>query len=342
MLAALPLSPSCRGAALRFWCDRRPGGRPGGVPILAPALSPTLLSTGSQHAAHVKPLFLLGPPRSGTTFLQQVVGAHPEILVTDELRIVSWLVREAHRLREGHAEHGVPYPVNHGPEFADYLLNNANWIISAFYRSQAKRSGKPVIKYWGDKYPHYDEVLELIPKLFPGSRFVVIHRDLRDVVCSLRAGHEWTTARAVPYACLIFGRLIRKIEALVTGGVVPAEHFVHVDYLDFHNRVDQEAGRIFASLSLDYPSDTAERVRELRSIQSHSIRRSEQTPRKFNIEGSQSRWERELSPADLDTVLNGAAGIAQEIALANRLKPGEPFVYPPPTHIEPAPGAEPA
>lgn len=287
----------------------------------------------------MKPLFLLGVPRSGTTFLQQVLDAHPEIFVTDELRGVAWLVRETRRLREGFPVHGTPYPVNYGEEFADYLLNNANWIIPAFYRSQARRAGKPGIRYWGDKFPHYDEILHLLPRLFPQSHFVMIHRDLRDVVCSLNTGHQWTTDRSAPYACLIFNRYMRKIDTLLGEGTVPADRFIHVDYHDFHTRAGAEAERIFTALGLGYPAATAERVRELRNIQSHSIRRPGHTPKKFNIDRSQSRWERELSPADLDLVLTEVSKIEDAIAIGNRLKPGEPFVYPSPSRVEPEPEA---
>lgn len=301
-------------------------------------MSPNLPAGGGT--VHVKPLFLLGVPRSGTTFLQQVLDAHPEIFVTDELRGIAWLVREARRLREGFPVHGTPYPVNYGEEFADFLLHNANWIIPAFYRSQARRTGKPGIRYWGDKFPHYDEILHLLPRLFPQARFVMIHRDLRDVVCSLNAGHQWTADRSAPYACLIFSRYMRKIDTLVSDRTVPADHFIHVDYQHFHAHAGEEAGRIFTTLGLDYPPATADRVGELRNIQSHSIRRPGHTPQRFNIDRSQSRWARELTAADLDLVLAEIAKIPDAVAIGNRLKPGEPFLYPPPGRTGPAaPGA---
>jgi hypothetical protein len=296
-----------------------------------PALSLNLPATAGRTTADVKPLFLLGVPRSGTTFLQQVLDAHPQIFITDELRAVAWLVRETHRLREGFPVHGTPYPVNYGPQFADYLLNNANWIISAFYLRQAKRAGKPAIRYWGDKFPHYDEVLHLMPRLFPRSCFVVIHRDLRDIVCSLNTGHQWTVDRSAPYACMIFDRYMRKIDTLVREGTVPADHFVHVDYFDFHANAEAEAGRIFAALGLDYPPATAERVRELRTIQSHSIRRPGGKAQKFNIGRSQARWTRDLTPADLDLLLGEIAKIQGAVDIGNRLKPGQPYLYPPPS-----------
>jgi hypothetical protein len=61
----------------------------------------------------------------------------------------------------------------------------------------------PDARYWGDKNPHYADPfnrgsLELVAELFPGSRFVHIIRDGRDVVSSLsqkrwREGKPWAT-----------------------------------------------------------------------------------------------------------------------------------------------------
>lgn len=299
-------------------------------------MSPIPTVAGGPPVLDVKPLFVLGVPRSGTTFLQQVIDAHPQIFVTDELRAISWLVREAGRLREGFPVHGNPYPVNYGGQFADYLLNNAAWILSTFYVRQANRAGKPAIRYWGDKYPHYDEVLHLMPRLFPRAHYVVIHRDLRDTVCSVVNGHQWTVERAAPYVCLIFDRYMRKIETLLGPDGVPPDRFTHVNYLEFSRNVEAEAERIFSALGLDLPPATAERVRELRNIQSHSIRKPGKKPKQFSIDRSHERWSRELSEEDLDLVLREIAKIGGAVAIGNRLQPGAPFVYPPPTHAEPS------
>ena len=249
------------------------------------------------------PLFLLGTPRSGTTFLQQVINAHPEVFVTDELRAVPWLVQEAGKVREGFTAHGDPYPINHGRVFSEYLLGHAARILIPFYLRQAKRAGKPAIRYWGDKYPHFDEILHLLPRLFPEARYVLIHRDLRDTICSVMQGHQWAVERAAPYVCLIYDRYVRKADDLVGAEAVPADRFLHVNYLDLNTAAETEGGRIFGALGLDYPAATASRVRELSGIQAHSIRRPGRTPKPFAIAASQQRWERDLSPADLQVAL---------------------------------------
>lgn len=276
------------------------------------------------------PLFVLGPPRSGTTFLQQVIDAHPEVLVTDELRAVSWLVQETGKLREGFPVHGNPYPVTRGREFSDYLLRDAARILIPFYLRQARRAGKPTIHYWGDKYPHYDEILHLLPGLFPDARYVLIHRDLRDTIASVMNGHHWPVERAAPYICLIYDRYVRRADELVTAGTVPTDRFLHVNYLDLNTDAASEAGRLFAALGLGYPEATAARVRELAGIQAHSIRRPGRTPKPFEITGSHQRWARDLSPADQSVVLHEIARIAEAVAIGNRQQPGAPFAYPEP------------
>ncbi len=200
------------------------------------------------------PLFVLGTPRSGTTFLQQVIDAHPEVFVTDELRAVSWLVQEAGQAPGG--LHRPRQPLPHRPTgraFAEYLLDNAARILVPFYLRQARRAGKPAIRYWGDKYPHYDEILHLLPRLFPEARYVLIHRDLRDTISSVMTSFEWPVERAAPFVCLIYDRYVRKADDLIRAGVVPAERFLHVNYLDLNTDAAAEAGRLFAALGLGYP-----------------------------------------------------------------------------------------
>jgi len=204
-------------------------------------------------ATRPTPLFLLGTPRSGTTFLQQVIDAHPEVCVTDELRAVAWLVQEAGKLREGRTVHGNPYPLTRGRVFANYLLRNADRILVPFYLREAKRAGKPAIRYWGDKYPHYDEILHLLPGLFPEARYLLIHRDLRDTIASVMTRFEWPADRAAPFVCLIYDRYVRQAEALTRDGTVPPERFLHVNYLDLNTDAAAEAGRLFAALACPTP-----------------------------------------------------------------------------------------
>ena len=126
------------------------------------------------------PIVLFGAPRSGTTFLNELLNAHPEVHITHEMRLFAWahetLVKSAKINR---------LLVTHREEFLEHATKYSAGMIRDFYASQW-----PHVRYWGDKNPHYADVwnrgcLDTIRKIFPGAKFIHIIRDGRDVVASI-------------------------------------------------------------------------------------------------------------------------------------------------------------
>lgn len=139
---------------------------------------------------HPDPIILFGAPRSGTTYLRTVLGAHPDVHITHETRVFTWVTRmlQAARTRE--------MLVNtQRDRFLDHLHAELPGLIRRFYAPLAGDS-----RHWGDKNPFYGRdraCLNTIRDLFPGTRFVHIIRDGRDVVASLLRkrkpdGSPWT------------------------------------------------------------------------------------------------------------------------------------------------------
>jgi len=126
------------------------------------------------------PIVLFGAPRSGTTFLNELLNAHPEVHITHEMRLFAWahdtLVKATKNER---------LMVTHREEFAEHATKHFAGLIRDFYAAQW-----PHVRYWGDKNPHYADVwnrgcLNTIRKIFPGAKFIHIIRDGRDVVASI-------------------------------------------------------------------------------------------------------------------------------------------------------------
>ena len=139
------------------------------------------------------PIIVYGAPRSGTTYLREILCAHPDVFITDEAWVFLWvhqmltklsthIQQERHRPRQGHPQ---PVPRLSGiEELGAHVRAISPGVVQAFYRRL-----NPDLRHWGDKHPTYlgDEdpgCLETILELFPDTRFVHIIRDGRDVAAS--------------------------------------------------------------------------------------------------------------------------------------------------------------
>jgi len=137
-------------------------------------------------------LILLGAPRSGTTWLQSMLGSHPRIATPQELHLFSDYL---HPLWTKWRRH-LDYPVSDRrtglsncfteEEFEDSLRG----IVAQAYGNILK--AKPGASVVLDKSPSYASCATFIHLLVPEVRFVHLIRDGRDVVSSLvRAGEGW-------------------------------------------------------------------------------------------------------------------------------------------------------
>jgi Sulfotransferase family len=142
-------------------------------------------------------VFVVGCPRSGTTLLQRMLDAHPQLAVANDT-------------------HFIPRPLRHLPDGADpriteqlvhsvvsyrrfprlglaedvaYAAAEGAGTYAAFvtrlYDRFAATHGKPLA---GEKTPDYVRHFPKLTRLFPHARFVHVVRDGRDVALSVR---EW-------------------------------------------------------------------------------------------------------------------------------------------------------
>ena len=122
---------------------------------------------------------IFGAPRSGTTYLNDILNAHPDVNISNETRLFVWAQRALASIDDDQVA------FMERDEFEDYLRRRLPALIRAFYEERWPRE-----TVWGDKNPHYADpqnkpALELVNDLFPGAKFIHVIRDGRDVVASL-------------------------------------------------------------------------------------------------------------------------------------------------------------
>lgn len=171
-------------------------------------------------------IFLVGARRSGTNWLQRVVGAHPEVaLVPSETYLFSYGIQPL-RDRFHHGVRGSPgtafiYMDEH--ELLDALRDFCDRALMPYLREE---SGA---RRLAERTPDHVSCLELIGSIYPDAHVVNIVRDGRDVVRSLLS-QTWESApRTVEEAAEEWRSSVEAAEK--AAGAVPLLRTVQYEHL---------------------------------------------------------------------------------------------------------------
>jgi LPS sulfotransferase NodH len=217
----------------------------------------------------VRPIFVVGCPRSGTTLLQLMLHAHARIAIPPETRFLLtayWQRREFGDLSQpGNRRQLARWIVDRTEtRFGDLGLDGEEIVrqitegpgtlgsaLGAIFQAYAARFGKP---RWGDKRPAYLQNLDVILRLFPDAQIINVVRDGRACVASLKEmswhkediyGTVAAWARAVDDA----RRAARRLDA---------DRWHEVRYEDLVADPHAELTRICAFLGEEYDPAMAE------------------------------------------------------------------------------------
>lgn len=146
-----------------------------------------------------KPIFLVGCPRSGTTLLQRMLNAHPELAIAPETHFMRRFWQQ--RLRYGPLNDDNNFrrliqDITRMPEFEEMGLSPGLFEQEARMgeRTYASLFGLLLLQFarqqgvWivGEKTPDHLLHMQTLQQFFPTARFIHIVRDPRAVVNSLR------------------------------------------------------------------------------------------------------------------------------------------------------------
>jgi hypothetical protein len=134
------------------------------------------------------PCFLIGAPRSGTTWIQRLLQTHPDMCGGEEshfFTFFSHVLREAPSMIREDRKIGPLAYMTH-----DALIESLRHLWDDMFRSIYAANPTPRVHL--EKTPFHTLCMTEIVTLFPDARFIFLQRDSRAVAASLMAaGRSW-------------------------------------------------------------------------------------------------------------------------------------------------------
>jgi tetratricopeptide (TPR) repeat protein len=193
------------------------------------------------------PLFILGMPRSGTTLVERLLVAHPQVTAGGEIDYMRRVLRRSIE-RQTHR----PFP-----EGFESLPHEAidDAARSFGRRLQTLGRGAPFVT---DKTPGNYHLLGLLRVLFPAGRIVHVERDPMDTCFSIlqypfdeRSPHT-CDIELLAYSYARYRTLMKRWQELV------GDEYLTVRYEDLVNAPLTHAPRIFAHCGLEWRDEYVE------------------------------------------------------------------------------------
>ncbi|HEX5327975.1 MAG TPA: sulfotransferase, partial [Acetobacteraceae bacterium] len=210
------------------------------------------------------PLFLIGCPRSGTTFTARLLNSHPEILMTNETAVFLLLDDIIRKSRTG-IEAGILYGKDYHLLLGELLETNYREMIQVFYEKIAHTENRTRLAYWGEKHPHMTMCLDRVEHMFPDARYIYLVRDPRDTAASIAKMRNVSFMEALNN-WKVFSDLY---EAFVPR--LPADRLLLVRYETLVANYEGEAARMLQWLGVPTTPEVEEFLSNYKNADAHSM-----------------------------------------------------------------------
>ncbi len=273
--------------------------------------------------------FVVGAQKSGTTWVQKLLDAHPEIVCSGEGHFADWAAAGLGKFLDNYnsglalvAERVYQNEPYYGPieaEDAEYLIA----ALAALLWSQ--RAIPEGVKCIGDKTPAQARFLPRLQRIFPGARFIHIVRDGRDVLVSRVKHAQRVVTQVVRGNPDEYGFSARTEEyardwARTVGSAAAfAQRHPAVCHTVTYEALKQDAEgtleEIFRFLEVDPSADVVARCRDAGSFETLSGGRKpgEEDTRSFLRKGVVGDWRNHLDEATLEAFERIAGPLMTEL-----------------------------
>ena len=207
--------------------------------------------TARRSGAGEKSILLTGCPRSGTTLIEKILDAHPEIVSADELGAFTDYIFPAlikgHRDEKGFFDaatlEGIPLPrlVVQEKRYRKYL--------------EAAIDQKVGDRYLVDKNPSVTQYIAANLRLRPQNRILYALRDPRDIAVS--CFFRWLPINSVSVRFTSFEETCRRTEEELScwgslRDIIPQERWMETRYEDTVADYEGEARRLLSWMDLEW------------------------------------------------------------------------------------------
>lgn len=276
-------------------------------------------------------VFVVGCPRSGTTLLQRMLDAHPDLAVTNDTHFIPRALRD-----EDHAGPLSPALVDRVITYHRFARLGVDeqtarrvaagcstypMYVERLYDEVAAQRGK---RHAGEKTPDYVRHLPLLHELFPHAKVIHIVRDGRDVALSALDWARpdkgpgrfplWQTA-PVAVCAMWWSRFV--LAGRLGGAVLGPRYYHEVRYESLVAEPERVLRDVTAFLELPF-HDRMLRFNDGRQKDDPSL--SAKAAWRDPTPGLRS-WEKSLMPDDLEVFDALAGNLLDELGYERRRRP---------------------
>lgn len=218
------------------------------------------------------PIFVVGHPRSGTTWLTRLLGSHDRLACGSETHLFNLYLKPFLTEREKWLKDWVDQ------ETLDQLLAQ---LVTGIFQSALTRQGKMRIV---EKTPPHRFWIPRIRNFFPEAKFIHVIRDGRDVSLSLLKRRRWSKEKWIPRTLSGCARFwVESIEiARQAEADLGAEYLTQVRYEDLVRDQPGELQRLLCFLG---EGISPEQLRQMVSLHPAHARSIEKWRQRLSVYG---------------------------------------------------------